>query len=79
MNRVNLGYLQGNSLSLGVPRDSRRAAYNKIMQLSPIHTLAGFHLRYPSLSSTNLLGGVAKQKTVLLTVVQMQGSVRSWR
>uniref|UniRef100_A0A8C5ISS0 Potassium sodium-activated channel subfamily T member 1 n=1 Tax=Junco hyemalis TaxID=40217 RepID=A0A8C5ISS0_JUNHY len=33
MNRVNLGYLQGNSLSLGVPRDSWRAAYNKIMYL----------------------------------------------
>lgn len=35
MNRVNLGYLQGNSLSLGVPRDSRRAAYNKIMPAKP--------------------------------------------
>lgn len=35
MNRVNLGYLQGNSRSLGVPRDSWRAAYNKIMPAKP--------------------------------------------
>lgn len=35
MNRVNLGYLQGNAHSLGVTRASRRAAYNKIMPAEP--------------------------------------------
>lgn len=43
----------------GVQRTTRSC------QLSPNHTLAGFHLRYPSLSSTNLLGGLGKQKPVL--------------
>lgn len=48
MNRVNLGYLQGNSLSLESPVTHGVQRTTRSCQLSPNLTLASFHLRSPS-------------------------------